>query len=177
MLMTPDIQWTILCATYRLADKRGQQLQRCAEGLRQYGANVVGIDFLGRPDCGTILHDQGFREWKKVLRGKLVAYRPDFVLTHNRLGEYGHPHHMALSAMTRQLYRGPINHFYFRAPSSVGPQEELDEVLTIKLPREIIEKKQRIMKTAYADVIIPITWNQPELMYVCFREESFTCAS
>lgn len=168
------IDWTIICATYGRAEARYSALLKSADEMRSRGASISAVETLGLADSGTILHCQGYREWLKALREKARRLTFDFVLTHNRLGEYGHPHHMALSAIARDLFTVPISYFYFRGGSSVGPQEKLDTVVTVKMTPEERERKQHVFQNAYPGLYHPIQWNQPELMQIAMREESFT---
>lgn len=95
------IEWHVICATYEEQDERAAEL---VEWQRRMGAKSVA--FLGLADHwdgGS--HDMGFTADDVLRRLKQQpSIDPDLVLTHNALGEYGHPHHAAVGRAVRRLF-------------------------------------------------------------------------
>jgi LmbE family N-acetylglucosaminyl deacetylase len=109
------MQWYVICATYRAEDERGCELLewQARNGCRQ-------VDFLELEDApadyasGT--SSFGYEEVGRRLRElKLEA---DLILTHNGVGEYGHPHHIVIGQAVRALYsaRVPLLEFGHSLP-------------------------------------------------------------
>ena len=122
---------------------------------------------LGMRDDWRVLSVPEYREWRSAVKG--LGLSPDLTFTHNRMGEYGHPHHMAVHKIAHELFE-PVWDFYVDAESSVGPQDA-DVITTV----EVDGTKSARFREVYGEGVLEELWaNQPELMASAFRSEQFT---
>jgi hypothetical protein len=134
-------------------------------GMR--AAKYPGVS-LGMPDEWRILSVPEYREWRNAVAG--LGLKADVILTHNRLGEYGHPHHMTVHKIAHELY-GPVWDFYVEAESSVGPQIAPGPITEIP----VTEAKGERFRDTYGEAVLEELWrDRPELLAEVFRTERFT---
>lgn len=150
MLSRPDWQWTTVSLT------GGERADR-----------YPGIT-LGHRDEWRILTIPEFAQWRQSVAD--LALSPDVVFTHNLLGEYGHPHHMAVHRIAHELYAN-VWDFLCEAPSSVGAQAK--GPVTWQVP-VTPEKTSRFLHTYGSHVLRTLMDHQPDLMTRAFTVEAFT---
>jgi LmbE family N-acetylglucosaminyl deacetylase len=99
MLENPSWDWTVVTATYGPGDGRHEEFLEYAD--------VVGFTptTLGLEDTGTIPSPEWYESLESGMRRLLLKGTAwDIVITHNRLGDYGHPHHIAVNQAVRCLF-------------------------------------------------------------------------
>lgn len=152
MLARPDWEWTTVSLT---------------GGARK--ADYPGIS-LGFDDDWRILTVEEYHQWERAVF--LLDLRPDITFSHNKMGEYGHPHHMAVHRIAHKLFR-PVWDFYTPAESSVGDQET--DVWTTQVP--VTEAKAERFRSVYGQgVLDELAQNQTSLMDAVFASEWVTGA-
>lgn len=145
MLSRPHWDWTTVSLT---------------GGLR--AKTYRGIN-LGHPDPWRVLSVGEFREWKRSVEALNLA--PDIVFTHNRMGEYGHPHHMAVHRIAHELFP-LVWDFYCRSETSVGEQD-LGPVLTVLKPTPA---KRELFEATYGPAVYAeLAADRPSLMWTEFE--------
>lgn len=122
---------------------------------------------LGFGDEWRILHRTEYEAWKAAVAGLDLA--PDLVVTHNAMGEYGHPHHMAVHQIAHELF-GKVWDFYTPAPSSVGPQMQRETLWSV--PAD--DGKRDRFEAAYPGVYAELAADKPEMIARAFQTEWFT---
>lgn len=123
---------------------------------------------LGFPDEWRIIHPDEYRQWRHAVSE--LDLHPDLVVTHNRMGEYGHPHHMSVHWLAHELFP-KVWDFYTDVPSSVGPQFQGSETWTVPADEG---KRDRFERT-YPGVYEELLADRPELIGSLFLAEMFTC--
>lgn len=123
---------------------------------------------LAFPDEWRLLTLREFYDWKKAVIE--LGLEPDIVFTHNRMGEYGHPHHMAVHKIAHSVFDNVFD-FYVEAESSVGPQVKDYSVTTIPADAG---KGRRFIETYGEPVLNELCLDRPELLSDLFRAEKFT---
>lgn len=146
MASRPDWEWQTVCLTN--------------------GRPYSGLS-LGFPDEWRILSRSEYLAWRDAVKG--LGLTPDLVVTHNAMGEYGHPHHMAVHAIAHELF-DTVWDFWTPAPSSVGPQIRRRRTWSVPVAPE---KKERF-EIAYPGVYAELMADRPELIGRAFRTEWFT---
>ncbi len=146
MISNPEWDWTPVCLT---------------AGRRPYGKS------LGFPDEWRILSRSEYVAWRAAVDG--LGLTPDLVVTHNQMGEYGHPHHMAVHAIAHELFP-MVWDFYTDAPSSVGPQVQREKTWAVPVG----PAKKVIFEGAYPDVYAELAQDKPDLVAAAFTAEWFT---
>ena len=121
MLAYPEWQWSWWCACSKKDSPRGQKLERAAEAWRKRGVNIDHVQHLGLDEPSLVPEDS----FHGMLCGAMLypgfGSIPDIVLTHNRRGDYGHPHHCAVNYAAHWMFRN-IWEFAPEFESGVGPQ-------------------------------------------------------
>lgn len=130
------------------------------------GRPYAGVS-LGFADEWRILHRSEYLEWKDAVAA--LDLHPDLVVTHNAMGEYGHPHHMAVHQIAHELF-GNVWDFYTPAPSSVGPQLRRSNVWGI----DVGPDKLTHFQAAYPGVYEELRADKPDLIWRAFTTEWFT---
>lgn len=176
MLAHPETEWYIACATAKFGSgARTLQYDAAIDSLRKRGVIISDYYALGLNDGGSVLHADEFMLWHKtVARDLRKVTRLDAVFTHNRLGEYGHGHHMALNSIARSTWRDkPVWSFY--VPASHVEQERLPIMMDVDLTGGLDIVKRAIMVEAYPDQLEAVSAHQPGLMLEQFSyAERFT---
>ena len=85
------------------------------------------------------------------------------------MGEYGHPHHMAVHAIAHELFPR-VWDFYTEAPSSVGPQMIGERAWSIPATPE----KRDLFEARYPGVYAELAGDKPDLIRDVFAREWFT---
>lgn len=100
LLRHPHIHWSIACLTHGHNTPRGQDF---AEVCRRLGAECR--QFALPDERNSLLEESAVDRALTVL---MEAGPWPLVLTHNRRGEYGHPHHRQVSRMVRERWPSAI---------------------------------------------------------------------
>ncbi len=122
---------------------------------------------LGFPDEWRILHPDEYRQWRHAVQE--LDLTPDLVITHNRMGEYGHPHHMSVHWLAHELFPR-VWDFYTDAAGSVGPQHTFERTWSIPVDPG---KRDRFEAT-YPGVYDELMADRPDLVEAAFQAEWFT---
>src|SRR5688572_14720996 len=122
---------------------------------------------LGFPDEWRILHRREYEAWKDAVAA--LNLQPDLVVTHNAMGEYGHPHHMAVHQIAHELFPY-VWDFYTPALSSVGPQALRGRTWSVQATPD---KRERF-EAAYPGVYDELLADKPGLIARAFQAEWFT---
>jgi LmbE family N-acetylglucosaminyl deacetylase len=146
MLSKPDWTWTTVSLTN--------------------GRPYPGIS-LGFADDWRVLHRREYEAWRDAVAA--LDLQPDIVVTHNLLGEYGHPHHMAVHAIAHELFER-IWDFYTPAPSSVGPQARREVIWSVPVRAD----KRPVFDVTYPGVYDELRADKPDLVETAFVREWFT---
>jgi len=82
---------------------------------------------LGHRDEWRVLTLREFADWRASVEA--LRLEPDVVVTHNLVGEYGHPHHMAVHRIAHELFPR-VWDFAPDMPTSVGraPERRVTEI-------------------------------------------------
>lgn len=146
LLRHPDVEWDLVCATHHTESPRGQRFQASIAEFVNRGVRIRGGLSLGLFDTGPVLTHAQYLSWRGRARAVLAELgRHDIVVTHNKMGEYGHGHHMALHQIAREWYGVDFWSFVCSAPSGVGPQQQLAHGMSF-IPGP---EKHVIMSTIY----------------------------
>ncbi len=101
------LKWGIVCLTYSLDHQRGQELVSWQNSL---GTPTATIQFLNFPDDPSDLLRKESSFSVALIKDALNALdiRAKLVVTHNSLGEYGHPHHTDLHQAVVASFINPV---------------------------------------------------------------------
>lgn len=126
ILLQPEMDWTIACATYDERSGRGSDFLKVCRELGAHGM-LLGLD-----DIPGALLDEAQLEQRL---SRIAREREwDLVLTHNSNGEYGHIHHRQVSRMVRKQWPGAIQ-------SGFGA-EGINAI--VYLPQAVAERKRTL---------------------------------
>lgn len=131
-------------------------------------ADVYPGTSLGFKDEWRILTLAEYMDWRNAVIDLDLA--PDVVFSHNRMGEYGHPHHMSVHRIAHELFAN-VWDFYVEAESSVGKQLAAGPITTVDASSA---KGQRFIETYGETVLNELCHDKPDLMSDLFRHERFT---
>lgn len=94
------ITWRVICATYSHHDARARELAHWQSQL-----NCKDVHFLDLPDDPSDLgrNSSSFSEAELTARLQPLLDAPDVIVTHGLTGEYGHPHHITVNKVVREL--------------------------------------------------------------------------
>ena len=143
--------WDIVYLTYGLDTPRGQEVYK-------YWRRVEGVKvhFLNFPDNLKDLETNKASFTPQQVKDKLYKLLDlssyTFVLTHNKKGEYGHPHHR-VAHYTAHDYLQNINHIYFHGDSI----EEHDKFKGKMIFKEIVYEASPFNKDMF-----PLHWGVME---------------
>lgn len=146
MLSNPAWNWDVVCMTMQ-TEIRQREFVAAMDGFRNAGVNIANQHVLGMPDNGMPLSNASFAQWVSAAEG-LDLEPPDIVFTHNPMGEYGHPHHMAANKLANLLFRN-VWSSVFPGETAVGPQVMLSKVNIVELTPSILGVKNKIFVDAY----------------------------
>ncbi|MDD5071867.1 MAG: PIG-L family deacetylase [Patescibacteria group bacterium] len=153
--MHPKVKWTIfsLCRGND-PDRKPKFLKTC----RYYKAKAVIADW---EDEGKLSLKKSIPIAKKIIIKKLKKTdreKFDWIFTHGKTGEYGHPRHIGAHQAVNSLVKGgilkPKNIFYFNYKKSgkkkfSRPLAENDSDLLITLTGEEFKRKKGVMTGIY----------------------------
>lgn len=114
ILAHPDWEWDIVSFTHDWEDWRGREFAEAHKALHYFGGSVTSA-MLGLAD--EDVPESEFSVWEdRFLEWLAQGYQGwDRVYTHNRVGEYGHPHHIAVNVIARRhfCFDAPVFEFYY----------------------------------------------------------------
>jgi len=175
MLSSPEMEWSIQCVTYSAESERGREFYAAVDGFRKAGVNIGLTEMLRQRDPeGGVIPASVYLQWEKAIRAHRVD--ADIVFTHNRLGDYGHPHHMAVNSIARSIYGGrvPMCEFFYPGLTGVGFQHGGHSRLRCQDTRKL-----DIFKAAYGHRLDGLMYHLPEMMNFLLIEcdERHACVS
>jgi len=115
----PEYTWTVCYLTYTESHERGQEF------VKFWNRRGVAVKFLGYPDewnftnnCpGDIDEELAGRDIQLIIAGQ------DLVLTHDKQGDYGHPHHI----LVNRASIGHPNRVFFAGPGQGNIKYSIDD--------------------------------------------------
>lgn len=175
MLSQPKWEWTVACMTYASHDARGVEFDQSIETFTDAGVNITGATMLGVHDTeGAVLAATDYSQWRNAVEA--LDVRADVVYTHNRRGDYGHGHHMAVSSIAADVYPETERwEFYNPYLSGVGYQDRSSTLRHLWHPH-----KRDVFDAAYGHRFDGLMYHLPELMRHLLagqKEEWHTCVS
>jgi len=148
ILRNPEVNWTIfsLC---RASDKdREPKFKKVCE---HYGAECLIFDL---DDKGRLGDREAILEAEKLIIKKIGNKKFDYIFTHGRNGEYGHPVHVQTHIAVNNLFRKKLlkgkNIFYFnykKEDKNIISGKNPDFI--INLSKEEFFEKKRIVSKMY----------------------------
>lgn len=154
LLSFPMWNWTIVCMTMQQDTARPQEFEKAMNMYKMYGVNINSFITLEKRDVGQILTEEERKDWELSLRR--LNFSPDFVISHNSQGEYGHGHHEFIHTITKKFFSNVWGFAY--------PQNE-DNLLTMKrkvkttsLSDKILHRKRKIFESCYTSQS-PLLWS------------------
>lgn len=170
MLAYPMWQWHLICLTMQPDTQRAQEYAAAAAAFKNKGVNIVNHTALHKRDTGQVLSNSEYADWlASVDELANKGLKPDITFTHNAMGEYGHPHHMAVNKIAHKTF-GNVWDFVFPGKSSVGPQVIKNSVNEVELSPEIARAKKEIFDMAYIEQQAGLWQGLPELMEYEFHQ-------
>jgi LmbE family N-acetylglucosaminyl deacetylase len=106
-----SLEWSVVCVTHERKSCRGAELLAWQQYL---GTDPTRVHLLGHCDDPRDLRDSRCRIDSKDVGFELrqLNIAPRIVVTHNDVGEYGHPHHIMTHHVVRETYsKCPILYF------------------------------------------------------------------
>jgi LmbE family N-acetylglucosaminyl deacetylase len=98
-----SLEWSVVCVTHERKGCRGAELLAWQQYL---GTDSTRIHLLGYPDDPQDLRDShcSIDPANVGLKLRQLNITPRIVVTHNDVGEYGHPHHIMTHHVVRETY-------------------------------------------------------------------------
>ncbi len=124
---------------------------------------------MGFPDEWRIVSLPEWRKWKKAVEE--LPLDPDIVVTHNLLGDYGHPHHMSVHRIAKELFGKVVWTFHTWAESSV--QWELTEPGVVSSVEACEDKQALFIDTYGIGVLNELRADHPDLIAEKFYRYEF----
>lgn len=125
---------------------------------------------LGFPDEWRILSLDEFRQWNGYVAA--LKLTPDIVFSHNKLGEYGHPHHMSVHRIAHEVFDDSIVwDFYTPAESSIAKQNERKVMSKVWVGTG---KAEHFAEVYGGDVFAELVADHPDMMTEALGWEWFT---
>lgn len=148
ILSHPNWNWNIVCVTTQPG--RSQEFRTAMEMYKSFGVNISFYRILEKPDENQDLTPEVYEEWSDSIN--ILNLKPDFVITHNEMGEYGHKHHVAISKMVRELFLN-VWEFVYPGDVNITPQPRKSKVIEVTLDPNLLEKKKQIFNDSYRSQI------------------------
>ena len=121
LLSTPRTEWDIACLTLPAEQARIDSLNESTEVLRDLGVSIVRLHKIGLSDGGLVPTSEWYQDGLWRVRQLVNMAEYDAVFTHNRKGDYGHPHHIACNAIAREVH-GTVLEFLYPGATGIGQQ-------------------------------------------------------
>ena len=170
LLAFPKVEWTIfsLCRSSD-PDRSPKYLKVC----RRYNAQAIITDL---EDEGIMSVAQSVSRIRRLIEEQIGGDHFDYIFTHDKNGEYGHPRHIGVNrAVTglveeKKLFCGRLFHFAYRADSRKKIfNRESDADCFFDLPPAIHAAKQKIVTELYG-------FSSRSFEEVsCLKRETFIC--
>lgn len=172
LLKNKHFQWTIITATYQSSDPRYKGFEKAMSRYSDYGVNIKSFRTLGLKDGKQKkLSPIDWRLWRHAFT--TIKLSPDLVITHNTIGEYGHPDHQAANRISHELF---LRVWEIICPGAKNyPQPMRSEMKKTNLSRDVLKKKKKIFDSCYPSESY-IYKNLPDIMEYEFEKgpEVFT---
>lgn len=168
MLAYPHWAWEWISVCTEQGTEREQHLFDAAKAFASRGVNIQMTTALGMGDVSLIPPDG----WTEKIYAALLYPRtfPDIVFTHNRRGDYGHPHHLAVNYAARWMYEN-VWEFLPDFEQGVGPQWSGN----VSYHFDQRPAKEEILREAYFEEMKAIARDKPPLYTWAYRgREAFT---
>ena len=146
ILSHPSWSWNIVCVTMQQNTSRPQEFESTINMYRGFGVNINSSQTLNKPDYNQDLSQQDYDEWKESINQ--LNLKPEIVLTHNIMGEYGHKHHIATSKIVQELFKN-VWEFVYPGDPSISPQPRKSIVKELTLDQILLSRKKEIYDTCY----------------------------
>ena len=146
LLSKKNWNWNIVCMTHKKDSLRYQQFELAISKYKKLGVNIINYTTLEKTDSGEELTKKEELDWLESLTE--LKIEPDVVITHNSLGEYGHPHHISVNKIAYKLYKD-IWEFICPGSLKVVPQPFKEETAVQPLTKEVLEQKTKIFNENY----------------------------
>lgn len=115
-LLQTGYDWDLLVLTQGQLD--GRKADKAVAVLRSYGVRIEARSESVH-DAGLVWTPAEYKEAREAVFALPGPY--DEVYTHNPKGDYGHPHHVALSQIVSERWPDAWR-FYINGETGVGPQ-------------------------------------------------------
>lgn len=153
MLSFPEIRWIIFSLCRKKDPGRAPKFRKAR---KQYNARPIISDL---EDEGIMTIKQSLPEIEKRIKKTLKNLKKssfDYIFTHGKNGEYGHPRHQGTHQTVKKLLREKtiaakkIFYFSYEKPERKNfclPSKQAD--LFVKLSPAVLKKKKSVMEKIY----------------------------
>jgi len=102
-----SLNWGVVCLTNNASNHRGHEL---ISWQRYLGTKVENIRFLDFPDDATDIKrgESSFTVEQVTSAIASLCLKAKLIITHNHVGEYGHPHHKSVHKAVVSLFQDLI---------------------------------------------------------------------
>jgi LmbE family N-acetylglucosaminyl deacetylase len=170
-LIKSTYTFDIVCMTQTTDTMRGSLFEESCRTLERLGASLNQCTLLGMgdPADNPVPPVWWFQRARTALLEQITPHHYEHVLTHNRMGEYGHPHHVTANSVARSIHTR-VWEFTHLLPSGVGTQWRGVSTRTFTAP----ELKEEAL-AAYAPEFAAFQAHYPDLGdYIAAGSESIT---
>src|SRR3989344_7445508 len=149
ILAHPQINWTIF-ALCRARDK--DRAPKFRKVCKYYRARAIVADL---EDEDIMSVRKSIPKIRRIIKQKIGKKRFDYIFTHGRNGEYGHPRHIGVHLAVRDLAGSgaiPVKHFFnfaYKTDKSGHIKNGLPAKFYIKLTYRELIKKRNVIKGLY----------------------------
>jgi len=154
-------RWNIVCVTMQTDTSRPREFEKAMEMYKSYGVNIVSYLTLNKRDENQSLSSKEYNDWRNSIQQ--LNSKPKIVFTHNKEGEYGHPHHKVINRIVCELFSN-VWEFVYPGDKNITPQPTKSKINKVKLPRDVLDKKKRIFNDCYNSQLAGLRNNLPYLM-------------
>jgi len=133
-------RWTVYCLTAQKETERGNEFMKAMEMYKAMGVNDINFVCLEQEDKQEDPSKGDIQQWDTVIRD--LDIRGDLILTHNAIGEYGHPQHKILNKISNELYKNVWEIICPGARNFLQPTRS--KINQIKLEKDVLTKKCKI---------------------------------
>jgi LmbE family N-acetylglucosaminyl deacetylase len=146
LLAHPEWDWHVVCATYSAGQTRYDEFHSAINAYRDAGVTIAEATTLALTDIANEMPGEQLESWRLAVES--IGGHFDIVLTHNSVGEYGHPHHQTLNRLAHDRFH---NVWEFIAPGATPhePQPFGESNHVVALDEELLSKKFEIFDYCY----------------------------
>lgn len=159
ILQHPDWEWRVICFTGTEDSWRGREFTRSMDAFAKR-VEKIRYAMLGLPDEN--IPESEFAGWEDEFNRHILSFPvdEDVVYTHNRVGEYGHPHHIAVNVIARRALDQPVWECFY--PPLVPGVAPLWRTTTVDFAHD--SRKSDVFHEAYGGHWAALNEHQPDLM-------------